>query len=319
MVNFIAKRVTMFIRRKTNKNGSISILLLTGERKPGRKYSISRMIKNFGTSRDEEELKKLTQKAEEYKQHLMLVSPKASTLKITSPRDIKSCHSFTVGFTDVYGKFFDNIFSKLNLKAHELKKLHDVIVMRIANPASKRKTAMISRDYDIECNVDSIYKLMDKLTEDTIIQAKKIIYNHSTELLSMQKETVDVMFYDLTTVYFETNSDDSLRNFGFSKDGKCQHVQIMLAVIVTKHGLPIDYEEFPGNCYEGHTLIPVIEKIKVRYNIDKTVLVADAALMNTINLSALSEKKINYVIAARIKNMKKNIKENILDQNDYQT
>ena len=277
------------------------------------------MIKNFGTSRDEEELNKLIQRAEEYKQHLLLVSPKASTLKITSPRDIKSCLSFTVGFTDVYGKFFDNIFSKLNLKPHELKKLHDLIVMRIANPASKRKTAIISRDYGIDCGVDSIYKMMDQLTEDAIIQAKKIIYSHSTELLKEQKEAVDVMFYDLTTVYFETNSDDVLRNFGFSKDGKCQHVQIMLAVIVTKHGLPIDYEEFPGNCYEGHTLIPVIEKIRARYNIDTTVLVADAALMNRINLSALTEKKINYVIAARVKNTNKTIKEKILDQNDYQT
>ena len=159
---------------------------------------------------------------------------------------------------------------------------------------------MISREYGIEFNVDSIYKLMDQLTENTIIQAKKIIHNHSTELLTAKKETVDVMFYDLTTVYFETNSQDVLRDFGFSKDGKCQHVQIMLAVIVTKYGLPMDYEEFPGNCYEGHTLIPVIEKIKTRYDIDQTVLVADAALMNKINLSALTEKKINYVIAARV-------------------
>lgn len=309
----------MFIRRKKNAGGTTSIMLLTSDRRPGKKYSNLRMIKNFGASRDEEELKKLIKQAEEYKQHLMLVSPKATTLKITSPRDIKSCHSFTVGFTDVYGKFFDNIFSKLNLKSHELKKLHNLIVMRIANPASKRKTAMISRDYDIECNVDSIYKLMDQLTEDTIKQAKKMIYQHSADLLRTQNETVDVMFYDLTTVYFETNSDDSLRNFGFSKDGKCQHVQIMLAVIVSKHGLPIDYEEFPGNCYEGHTLIPVIEKIKARYNIDQTVLVADSALMNKINLSALTEKKINYVIAARVKNTKKDIQKNIFDQAEYKT
>ena len=310
----------MFIRKKKNKNGTItSVLLVVGERKPGKKNPVPRLIKNFGKSSDAEKLKKLIQQAEEYKQHLLLVSPKASTLKITSPRDIKSCLSFTTGFTDVYGKFFNDIFSKLNLKPHELKKCHDLVVMRIAEPASKRKTAMISREYGIECNVDSIYKLMDQLTQDVIIQAKKIIYNHSIELLKEQKETVDVMFYDLTTVYFETNSDDALRNFGFSKDGKCQHVQIMLAVIVTKHGLPIDYEEFPGNCYEGHTLIPVIEKIKARYNIDQAVLVADAALMNTMNLSALTEKKINYVIAARIKNMKKNIKENILDQAEYKT
>src|SRR5205823_4468920 len=102
---------------------------------------------------------------------------------------------------------------------HELKKLHDLLVMRIAAPASKRKTAMISREYGIECGVDSIYKLMDQLTDSTIIQAKKIIYNHTTALLKAQKETVDVMFYDLTTVYFETNSQDTLRDFGFSKDG----------------------------------------------------------------------------------------------------
>ena len=183
--------------------------------------------------------------------------------------------------------------------------------MRIASPASKRKTAMTSREYGVECQVDSIYKLMDQLTEKTINQSKQIIHTHTTELLAEQKETIDVMFYDLTTVYFETNSQDTLRDFGFSKDGKCQHVQIMLAVIVTKHGLPIDYEEFPGNCYEGHTLIPVIDKIKTRYKIDQVVLVADAALMNNINLTTLTEKNINYVIAARIKNTKKTILENI--------
>ncbi|MCW5589999.1 MAG: IS1634 family transposase [Legionellales bacterium] len=308
----------MFIRKKKNKGGTTSILLIVGERKSGLKHSTPRLIKNFGASSDEEELKILIQRAEEYKQHLLSVSPKAATLKITSPRDIKSCLSFITGFTDVYGKFFNKIFSRLNLKPHELKKLHDLIIMRIANPASKRKTAMISRDYDLECNVDSIYKLMDQLTENTIKQAKKMIYQHSIELLAAQKETVDVMFYDLTTVYFETNSDDALRNFGFSKDGKCQHVQIMLAVIVTKHGLPIDYEEFPGNCYEGHTLIPVLEKIKTRYNIDQTVLVADAALMNKINLAALTERKIHYVISARIKNTTKNIQEKILNQTEYE-
>ena len=309
----------MYVRKRKNKGGSTSILLLTGERQKGKKHVRSRMIKCFGSACNEEELTALIQQAEEYKNHLLLVSPKAPTLKITSPRDIKSCSSFITGFSDIYGSFFDKIFSKLNLKPHELKKLRDLIVMRIASPASKRKTAMLSRDYGIDFQVDSIYKLMDQLTENTIIQAKKLMYDHSTALLAEQKETVNVMFYDLTTVYFETNSQDTLRDFGFSKDGKCQHVQIMLAVIVTKHGLPIDYEEFPGNCYEGHTLIPVIEKMRTRYNIDQAVLVADAALMGKINLSALTEKKINYVIAARVKNMKTEIKKNILAIETYQT
>jgi len=307
----------MFIRKRKNKGGTTSIMLLAGERLPGEKHVHSRMIKSFGSSRDEKELNKFIQQAEEYKQHLMMISPRACTLKITSPRDIQSCLSLTIGFSDVYGKFFDQVFSTLPLKPHELEKLRDVVIMRIAAPGSKRKTAMISHQYGIECGLDSIYKLMDQLAE-TVIPAKKMIYHHSTALLSKEKEAVDVMFYDLTTVYFETNSQDALRDFGFSKDGKCQHVQIMLAIIVTKHGLPIDYEEFPGNCYEGLTLIPVIDQIKIRYQIDQIVLVADAALMNHINLTALTEKNIHYVIAARIKNTSKEIKKIIVDQSDYE-
>ena len=308
----------MFIRKKKNAGGTTSILLLTSDRRPGKKHSNLRIIQNFGSARDEHELNLLVEKAQEYKNHLMAVSPKAMTLKITSARDIRSCTSFNRGFLDVYGKLFDDVFSTINLKSHELKKLRDLIVMRIAAPASKRKTAMISGDYGIECPVDSIYKLMDHLTESIISDTKKMIYDHTQALLNTHKETINVMFYDLTTVYFETNSQDALRDFGFSKDGKCQHVQIMLAVMVTQHGLPIDYEEFPGNCYEGHTLIPVIEKIKARYQIDKIILVADAALMNKFNLSTLTEKKINYVIAARVKNTTKEIQGIILEQNGYE-
>lgn len=309
----------MFIRKKKNRGGSISIMLVIGERKKGKKNSNLRVIKNFGASSDENELQLLIQQAEEYRNHLMAVSPKAQTLKISSARDIRSCSSFNVGFLDVYGKLFDDIFSKLPLKSHELKKLHDLIVMRIALPNSKRKTAMTSHQYGIESQVDSIYKLMDQLKEQIITETKKMIYHHTTKLLAAQNETVDVIFYDLTTVYFETNTQDALRDFGFSKDGKCQHVQIMLAVIVTKQGLPIDYEKFPGNCYEGHTLLPVIDKIRTRYKIDQIVLVADAALMNKINLSSLTEKKIHYVIAARIKNTKQDVQSTILDISDYQT
>ena len=114
-----------------------------------------------------------------------------------------------------------------------------------------------------------------------------IVYNNSKKLLLDHKIETSVLFYDLTTLYFETNNDDELRRNGFSKDGKHQHVQIMLAMIVTSEGLPIDYMHFPGNSYEGHTLIPVLDKLKEQYNITKVVLVADAALMNKINLSSI--------------------------------
>jgi transposase len=311
--------IVMFIRKKSNKSGTVSIMLVTGDRLAGKKHPVSRIIKNFGHASNETELNDLIQQAQAYKEYLVSHAPRARALRIASDADLKSCRSFNVGFSDVYGCFFKKAFDGLPLKINHIKQLQDLIVMRIASPASKRKTVQLSHEFGIELNVDGIYKLMDRLTDETITHIKKSAYDYTAHLLSKQKETIDVLFYDLTTVYFETSSQDDLRDFGFSKDGKHQHVQIMLAVIVTKNGLPVDYEEFPGNCYEGHTLIPVIDKIKDRYNIGKVVMVADSALMNKINLQTLEDRGIKYVIAARAKNASKEIKQQILDLKSYKS
>ena len=307
----------MFIRKKRNNSGSNCILLMTGERVAGKKHAISRIIKNFGSERDEDKLQEMIRKAEEYKAHLETTSPKAKTLKITSDLDIKSCCSYNTGFADVYGNIFDNAFANIDLNANIKDKLRKLAIMRIASPASKLKTTKISSEYSIDLKVDSIYKFMDQLTEEVTNKIKKTIYNNTKQLLAEQKQSIDVLFYDLTTIYFETGTQDEIRDFGFSKDGKHHHVQIMLAAIVTKEGLPIDYQEFTGNCYEGHTLIPVLDKIKENYNIDKVVLVADAALMNKINLRALDDRGIKYIISARIKNYKNSIKQEIINEESY--
>jgi transposase len=307
----------MFIRKKINKGGACCVMLMTGERVKGKKHVVSRIVKYFGSTKDPDKLQELTNEANEYKKHLETVSPKAKTLKITSELDIKSCASQNIGFNDIYGTVFEKVFSKLDLKSNLLKQLRDLVVMRIASPASKLKTTKIAGEYGIDCKVDSIYKMMDQITNPAIEKIKKTIYDNTVTLLAEEKRIVDVLFYDLTTVYFENSNQNELCNFGFSKDGKHTHVQIMLAVIVTTDGLLIDYKEFPGNCYEGHTLIPVLHEIKERYSIDKVVLVADAALMNKINLDELDKQNIKYIISARIKNSKN--KEEILNITDYKT
>lgn len=277
----------MYVRKRKNESGSYSVMLCVGERLPGKKNSITKMIKSFGVARDENHLNKLIAEAESYKQHLEQHSPKGKSLKILSESDISQCQSYNTGFLDVYGQAFVSTFQGIKTKAHILDKLKNLVVMRIAEPCSKRRTALISDEYGMNCQVDSLYKVMDQITDHIRNNIKQTIYQRTSELLSEQRKSIDVLFYDLTTVYFETNTQDELRDFGFSKDGKHQHVQIMVALIVTKEGLPIDYEELPGNSYEGHTLLPVLEKIRTRYQIDKTVIVADAALMNKINLGEL--------------------------------
>lgn len=308
----------MYIRKKKNKSGSYSVILCVGERSFGKKNPTTKVLKSFGSTTDETRLEQLVQEAEHYKQKLLSISPQVKPLKINSDVDINSCFSYNVGYCDVYGSAFSHIFAELNLKEDALNKLKDLVIMRIANPCSKRRTSKIAAEYGLEFNVNNIYKLMDKLNNSVINNIKSLAYKHTVKLLEQNKQSVNVLFYDLTTIHFETNTQDELRDFGFSKDGKHQHVQIMLAAIVTKEGLPIDYEEFIGCTYEGHTLIPVINKLKQNYLINN-VIVADAALMNKVNLTELSKLDIKYIISARIKNSSKDLQNEILNSNGYHT
>lgn len=126
-----------------------------------------------------------------------------------------------------------------------------------------------------------------------------------------------IIWMNLTTIYFENNTRSDLKEFGFSKDGKSQHVQINLALIVTEFGLPIGYEVFKGNLYEGKTLLPVLKQLRDRYRITEGTIVADSAMLSTDNLKALTQNQFHYVVAARIKNVKSAMRKQVVSSEGY--
>jgi len=121
------------------------------------------------------------------------------------------------------------------------------------------------------------------------------------------KDNIGVVFYDMTTIYFESSQPDELRMTGFSKEGKHQHPQILLGLLIGSNGYPIGYEIFEGNTFEGHTLIPVMERFSRRFDLGKPIVVADAGLLSNDNINALEESGYEYILGARIKNESKQI------------
>jgi len=113
---------------------------------------------------------------------------------------------------------------------------------------------------------------------------------------------ISVVFYDMTTLYFEASDEDDLRKTGFSKDGKHQNPQIFIGLLVGLGGYAIGYDIYEGNTYEGHTLIPFLEKISKKFKLNKPVIVADAGLLSNDNIKALEEKQYEYIIGTRLKN-----------------
>jgi transposase len=140
---------------------------------------------------------------------------------------------------------------------------------------------------------------MDKLHGTQKEQVQQISYEHTYKTLGNQ---VSMVFYDVTTVYFEIDNEDDLRRTGFSKEGKHQHPQIVLGLLVSQYGYPLAYDIFEGNKFEGHTMLPVINAFKHKYNnLSRLVIIADSGLLSNANITELIENKHEFILGARIK------------------
>jgi transposase len=149
---------------------------------------------------------------------------------------------------------------------------------------------------------------MDRLHTKYKSQTEEISFRYTKSILGGK---IGVVFYDMTTIYFESDNSDEFRETGFSKEGKHQHPQIYLGLLVGKNGYPIGYDIYEGSIYEGHTLIPVLERFEKRFSLSKPIVVADAGLLSTDNITDLKKNGYSFILGARIKNESAKVKKKI--------
>ena len=294
----------MFIRQKKNNSGSISIqILIKGN---GR----NRLIKSIGCSTDPKELAIFNERA---KQELERLRGQSSRFVFEKDIHIESFISElsnaqirTIGPELVFGKVYNHIgYNKINSDL-----FRHLVIARLAFPLSKLKTIeYLYRYQGIIFDLDTVYRFMDKLNTELKDQVEQISFKHTLKVLN---GNLSIMFYDMTTLYFEASDEDDLRKTGFSKDGKHSNPQIYLGLLVGLGGYAIGYDIFEGNIYEGHTLVPTIEKISKKFNLSKPIIVADAGLLNNDNIKALESQEYEYILGARIKNESNENKEKML-------
>ena len=147
---------------------------------------------------------------------------------------------------------------------------------------------------------------MDKLGDNQHEIVQDISVKHTIELFG---GNIGILFYDVTTLYFETDYEDDLRKRGFSKEGKHDNPQVLLGLLVSLEGYPLAYCIHEGNKYEGHTMLPMIESFINKYELEDFIVVADSGLMNNDNIARLENERYKYIIGARIKNESNHIKQ----------
>jgi transposase len=180
----------------------------------------------------------------------------------------------------------------------------DLVLIRIVEPASKRESRKLLSDlFGIKYDLTAIYRSLSEfsLLKDAV---EKQLISFARKHLSFDFSFV---LYDITTLYFETFTEDELRKAGFSKDNKVGQPQILVGLIVNQEGFPLSFTIFEGNTFEGNTLIPVILDFKKKHKVQTLTVVADAAMISHKNITALKKAGLSYIVGARLGNMSRQI------------
>lgn len=297
----------MFVRKKKNKSGTISVVIVD---KSSGKY---KELKTIGVSDNQEEVSAFIHKGKEWieehtkgKDIFRLHQKEQDEKQLTEYLLSKIENILLNGVQLIVNRIYESIgFNQIEDEA-----LRHLVTARLAQPLSKAATVeYLKSHFDEDTNLNNIYRYMDKLYNSQQERVQEISVRHTQKLFGGK---IGLLFYDVTTLYFETEKEDDLRTTGFSKDGKHSNAQIVLGLLVSKGGYPLSYSIFAGSQYEGYTMIPIIEDFIFKYKLEDFVVVADSGLMNTKNIKLLDNAGYKYIIGARIKNENQKIKDWII-------
>ena len=265
------------------------------------------IVKHFGSCHSSSELAEMIQHANEW---VKTYSNQLSIFHDDNPDGIlyiNQCSFLGVHYTFFY-ELISTLQTQIGFSQLSQQLLNDLVIMRLLEPASKlRSIELLESYFGIKHQRKNYYKVAPHW-----LKFKEVVESKAVDFAKQHYGfNYDLLFYDVTTLYFETFEDDELRKQGFSKDNKSQQPQILLALMVTKEGFPISYEIFAGNTFEGHTIIPVVKSFINKNKANCFTIIADAAMISTANIEELQKNKIHYIVGARLGNLPSDVIETI--------
>jgi len=122
---------------------------------------------------------------------------------------------------------------------------------------------------------------------------------------------LDLVFFDTTSIYFEGEGGATIGRRGHSKDHRPDLNQMVVGAVIDHKGKPVCCEMWPGNTADVKTLIPVVDRVRSRFNTGRFCIVADRGMISAGNVKELEKKEIPYIFGTRMRRVKQ-IKEDIL-------
>ena len=224
----------MYVRKKPNRSGSISVVVV--EKKVGKVH----YLKTLGISSDAEEIEELYLQGKKWiaeqqgKRDMFLEHARNREEKEVISGLLDKVENILLNGTQL---ILNPVYDKVGFNTINDDILRHLVVSRICQPHSKVATVNYLKSYfDEDIELHKIYRYPDTLSDTEKDKIQTMSVEHTRKVLGGK---IGVVFYDVTTLYFETDRDDNLRKRGFSKDGKHAQPQVVLGLLVSDGGYPL--------------------------------------------------------------------------------
>lgn len=273
-----------FIRKVKTKSGATAIQIAH------KSYGRVVKIEHLGSAHTEEELSILLSLAKK-----RLEEGQQSLFPSFSP----PATAFRVGIKQTFSRLLFQVL-KEQYECLGFTKLGDeyfayLTIARIVEPTSKLDSLRVLSDLGIgNLSKDRLYRCLTQVvTQNYRKTICRLCFDHSFN------QGLNLVLYDVTSLYFEVQREDAYRQSGLSKERRLEP-QIIIGLLVDQDGFPLGLESFEGKTAETKTILPVVEAFRAEHHLDTVTVVADAAMLSLKNLEAITAVGYHYIVGSRL-------------------
>lgn len=202
----------------------------------------------------------------------------------------------TIGaVSDVLWSTLEAAYTGLGFDAVGDEVFKNLVLARLVEPTSKRDTIRVLTEIGVPApHLATIYRHLHTA------QAKKYRETIAAKCFAhaVSDGDISLVMYDVTSLYFEAEKEDSLRKVGFSKERRVDP-QIIVGLLVDRTGFPLEIGCFEGNKAETKTMLPIIRQFQARHQLSDMVVVADAGMLSATNLRDLDAAGLRFIVGSR--------------------
>ncbi len=281
--------MVVFVRKVPGRSGSIKVQL--AERRGGRDV----VLEHIGTARSDAELAILMAQARR-REHEGQEALDLPGIGLEDEGVPERPGLITSKRSALLWQVLTNAYARLGFDAIEDEAFAQLVLARIVEPTSKADSVRVLNEIGVSAaSLRTIFRALQRAqARDYRAKIARACFNHA-----LADGDVSLVLYDVTTLYFEAEKEDEFRKVGYSKERRVDP-QIVVGLLVDRHGFPLEIGCYEGNKAETLTIVPIVKQFQERHGLADMVVVADAGMLSSTNLRELDEAGLRFIVGSRV-------------------